>query len=401
MTAEACTSMRYLSSDVTSIAPLQMSPDGTQIAYVLQVPNLQTNENKETLYVSSVNATPSSVPISLLTDQLITASHWFPDNKTLAVMTRRDGRIVLEQIDSATKKESLIWAADGDITDYSMNATGDVIAIAVRDNNHVPSRVQSVGREQRDESKGYRLDQESTDHSDSPRRNIYIVRLIDGHRWTLARQVEFRSPLTQKVIKDVEDNHALHISLSPNGRYLLIDDFESFSEILTPVAWDRSPLVRYMRTSGFKGPVVSYLYDIHTGSATIPLDSPYVSSGLWAPDSKSFIKIAAAPAGSKWEAADFPSGTASNHLTHMFSVDVATGAIGEVLHRAETVPLAWKKDGEVVLRNSSEVLVELKEENGSWRQLSTKRIPFPDSARYSAISSDGNHVVMEYENTAL
>jgi dipeptidyl aminopeptidase/acylaminoacyl peptidase len=395
MTPEACTSMRYLASDVTSLSPLQMSPDGTEIAYVLQVPDLRANDNKETLYVSAVNATASSLPVSVLTDPLITASHWFPDNKTLAVLTRRNGKIVLEKIDSATKEETLIWAADGDITDYSMNATGDVIAIGVRANNHIPS----IGRDQRDESKGYRLDSESTDHSDSPRRNVYILRRVGGDRWTLAQQVDFTSPLTGKMINDFDDYHASHISLSPNGRYLLIDDFESFSNIPPRAAWEHSPLVHYMRTSGFKGPVISYLYDIRTGSATIPLDSPYVSSGIWAPDSKSFIKVAAAPAGSKWEASDFRSGSASNHDTHMFAVDVATGAISEVLHRAETAPLAWRMDGDLVVRNSSDALVTLKEEGGIWRQLSTQQIPFPDTAPYSAISSDGDHVVMEYENT--
>jgi dipeptidyl aminopeptidase/acylaminoacyl peptidase len=395
MTPEACTSMRYLASDVTSLAPLQMSPDGTKVAYVLQVPDLQTNANKETLYVSAVNATSSSPPVSVLTDQLITASHWFPDNKTLAMMTRRDGKIVLEKIDSATKQEALIWAADGDITDYSMNATGDVIAIGVRANTHILS----IGRDQRDESKGYRLDSESTDHSDSPRRNVYILRLVGGDRWILAQRVDFTSPLTGKMINDFDDNHASHISLSPNGRYLLIDDFESFSNIQPRAAWEHSPLVHYMRTSGFKGPVISYLYDIPTGSATIPLDSPFVISGLWAPDSKSFIKVAAAPAGSKWEASDFRNGTASNHDTHLFAVDVATGAISEVLHRAESAPLSWRMDGDLVVRNSSDALATLKEEGGIWRQLSTKRIPFPDTAPYSAISSDGDHVVMQYENT--
>src|ERR1700744_1062379 len=95
MTPESCTSLRYLSSDVTTLSPLQMSPDGTKVAYVLQVPDLQANINKETLFFGGVVATASSpTPEPLITDQLITAPHWFPDGQALAVLVRRVGKIV-------------------------------------------------------------------------------------------------------------------------------------------------------------------------------------------------------------------------------------------------------------------------------------------------------------------
>jgi dipeptidyl aminopeptidase/acylaminoacyl peptidase len=388
MTPETCTSMRYLASE------LKLSPDGTRVAYVLQVPDIETNDNEETLYVSAVNGSSSSSPVSVLTDHVVTGIQWFPDNKSLAVLIHRDGKSVLERIDSETKKEELIWQSDNDITDSSMDAGGEVIAVAVSARSQTPG----TSGIQRDESKGYRIDSESADLSNSPRRNVYILRMGDDHLWAVAQHVEFTSPLSGRTITDVEDNHSLHISLSPNGRYLLIDNLETWSAIPARAAWERSRLVQAMKTRGLGGPVISYLYDIQKGTATMPLDSPYVLDGMWAPDSKSYIKIAAAPAGSKWEASDFASEPPSNHVTHMFAVDVATGEVSEVLRRSETTPLVWTKNGDLLVRTSSDGFVTLKEEVGYWKQLATQRIPFPDAAPYSAISSDGERVVMEYEN---
>jgi dipeptidyl aminopeptidase/acylaminoacyl peptidase len=398
LTPEACTQIRYLASDeVTTRSPMELSPDGRNVAFVVQVPRIASNDNNEELFVSAADGKSSSIQIPVLQNHLIAAPHWFPDNKSLAVLTRRRGKIILDRVDSISRTEETLWEGDGDITDYSMDATGETIVVAVRDKDHVPLSYEPG----RDDRKGYRLDSESMpkDSSDAPRRTVYILRLAADRRWTVAQRVEFTSPLSGKPIKDIYDFPFQHISLSPNGRYLLIDDFENFSNLSLPAAWVRSPIVQYMSKNGFKGPVISYLYDIHTGRATIPLDSPYVMDGRWAPDSKSYIKVAAAPAGSKWEASDFPAGTkATNHMWHMFHVDVATGEVREVLERAENPPTAWKKNGEIVVRDSAGALVTLKEEEGQWRHLASKQIPFPDAAPYSQVTSDGERAVMEYEN---
>jgi dipeptidyl aminopeptidase/acylaminoacyl peptidase len=398
LTPKSCTQIRYLAShELTDLSPLELSPDGRTVAFVLQVPRISTNDNNEELFVSAADGKSSSIQIPVLQNDLIAAPHWFPDNKNLAVLMRRRGKVILDRVDTISRTEKTLWEGDGDITDYSMDAAGKTIAVAVRDKNHVPLSHEPG----RDDSKGYRLDSESIpkDPFDAPRRTVYILRLTADRRWTVAQRVEFTSPLSGKPIKDIEDYHALHISLSPNGRYLLMDDSEKFPKFSLPAAWVKSPIVQYMSKNGATGPVISYLYDIHTSRATIPLDSPYVVDGRWAPDSKSYIKVAAAPAGSKWEASDFPVGTeATNHIWHMFHVDVATGEIREVLKRAENPPIAWKTNGEIVVRDSTGSLVTLSEEAGQWRHLATEQIPFSDAAPYSQIISDGERAVMEYEN---
>ncbi len=394
MTPEACTALRYLASDdFTSLSPLQISPDGAHVAYVLQVPDLKANDNKETLYVSALDG-ESSPLTSVLSATLIAALQWFPDNKSIAVLVRRDGKTVLGRVDSTTNEEERIWEVQGDIIDYSMDAAGETIAVAVREENHLSS----AGRAKPDDNRGYRLDAASTDHSDPPRREAYILRLAADSRWKLDQQVKFNSPLSGKAISTFEDHPSLHINLSPNGRYLLIDDFDSFSNIPPRAAWIGSPIVEYMRKSGLLGPVISYLYDTRTSHATMPLDSPFVRDGMWAPDSKSYIKVAAAPAGSDWEKADFEGKAASNHVWHMFQVEVATGKITEILRRAQHPPVAWRKNGEIVVRNAPDALVMLREDSGRWMQRAAQHIPFPDAAPNSLITSDGDRVVMAYEN---
>ena len=398
LTPEACTQIRYLASDTfTSRSQLELSPDGRTVAFVLQIPHIESNDNNEELFVSAADGRSSSLQIPVLQNHLIAAPHWFPDNKSLAVLTRRRGKIILDRVDSVSRTEETLWEGDGDITDYSMDVTGETIAVAVRDKNqaiqsHEPAR---------DDGRGYRLDSKliPKDSSDDPKRTVYILRLAADYRRPVVQRVKFTSPLSGKPIKDIYDFHSLHISLSPNGRYLLIDDIGDFSDFRLSAAWVQSPIVQYMSKSGFRGPVISYLYDVHTGRATIPLESPYLLDGQWAPDSKSYIKVAAAPAGSKWEASDFPLGTqASNHTWHMFHVNVATGEISEVLDRAETPPLAWRKNGEIVVRDSTGALLTLKEKAGEWKLIATELIPFPDAAPYSQITSDGERAVMEYEN---
>jgi hypothetical protein len=124
-----------------------------------------------------------------------------------------------------------------------MDATGETIAVAVRDKDHAPLSHEPG----RDDRKGYRIDSESmpknpSGASDESRRTVYILRLAADRRWTVAQRVEFTSPLLGKPIKDIDDFPTSHISLSPNGRYLLMDDFESFSNFPLLLLGYRAPL---------------------------------------------------------------------------------------------------------------------------------------------------------------
>jgi dipeptidyl aminopeptidase/acylaminoacyl peptidase len=395
LTPQACTEIRYLDPDeVTNRSPLQLSPDGKQVAYVLQVPDVAANDNKEELYVSAVGEKSDSIASPVLTEQLVTAAHWFPDNKHLTILVRRNGKTVLARVDSTTKAEEIIYEAKGNITDYSIDAVGKTIAIAVR----IAGSMKPAAEMRRDDRKGYRLDIASTAHPDEARRQIYILRQNENHHWTAEQPLEFVSPLSGRVTKAIVDHPSAHITLSPNGQYLLMDDLEHFSAVSERGVWGRSLLVKYLKNRGYPGLVVSYLYDLHTHTVSMPLESPIVRDGLWAPDSKSYVKVALAPAASRWEADDLEKDTPNDHITHLFSVDVPSGKVTEVLNRAEKVPVAWTEAGDIIVRYPVGTLATLRKESDHWMQTGSTRIPLPSAAPYSPMASDGRRVIIENED---
>jgi len=397
LTPEACTEIRYLApEDFTSLPPLQLSPDGNYVAYLLQVPDIASNDNNNELYVRPMNGESSGSQSPILNDKFAAAPRWFSDNKHIAVLTRQSGKVVLTRVDITSSAQEVIWEAEGDITDYSMDAAGDTIAIAVKV-DHPPLSPLNTARDSR---KGFRLDTLSTAHSSNPRRRVYILRRVDEHHWKLAERVTFISPLSRQKLEDIVDELGMNISISPNGHYLLMDNIENFSDVPQDSHWKRSPVVRYLKDRGFGGLIVSYLYDLTTGEVSMPLESPVVRNGQWAPDSKSYVKVALAPATSTWEADDIKESAPNDHNTHLFSVDVRSSKVSEVINHAEEAPVGWAKTGDIIVSNQKGTLVTLRNESGQWRQINTVPIPFEAAAPYAPLVSDGKDAVMEFENVS-
>jgi dipeptidyl aminopeptidase/acylaminoacyl peptidase len=395
LTPQACTGVQYVAAlGVTDRPRIQLSSDGRKVAYVVQVADVAGNNNEEELYVSPFIPQTSKATGPVLTSQLVTAIRWFPDDRHLALLLSHGQKIVLAQADAATMAQEIIWEADGDITDYSMDAAGNTIAVAVRIGAGGQSATSMAG----DGAKGYRIDRASVAHSESPRRRIYVLHRIDEHHWKASEPISFVSPLSGKTIRDIVDSHDRHIDLSPDGRLLLMDNTESFSEIPKGSSWDHSAAVQSMRTRGLSGLDVNYLYDLATGRVSMPLDSPYFLGGLWAPDSKSYVKLALAPAASSWERADLREGTPNVHITHLFSVDVDTGSVSEVLNRAEGPPVAWKKSGDIVVRDPAGTLTTMRKISNQWKAIETKSVLPGGAAPYDSIASDGESVVMQYQD---
>lgn len=387
--------MRYLSADeVTDRSALELSPDGSQLAYLVQAPDLQANDNKEELYITAVDGRANSPLSPILSGQVIAAVQWFPDGKSLAALVRRKNKIVLARLYPATKTEEIMWEADGDITDYSMDATGETIAIAVK----VSDSGASAPTKRQDEARGYRIDLSSAAPSRFPMHRVYILRRAGDHHWTLERTVTFTSPLTGARVNAIMGNETTHINLSPDGRYLLLNNVEPFSDVPNRGVWGNSVIVNYLRETGFPFAVVTYLYDLSTGKASIPLASPLVRYTSWAPDSNSFVAVALAPAASAWEAADASKGTLGERDTHMFSVDVKTNKVTEILERAERPPIVWTDAAHILVRGTDGSLNLLQDAGGHWTSARSYQIPLEGLSRYSPLASDSRRVVVEYEN---
>jgi dipeptidyl aminopeptidase/acylaminoacyl peptidase len=397
LTPEACTAIRYVAEGGdTDRTRIQVSPDGLKVAYVLQTPDVASNDNKEELYVAELQPTANRPPARVLANQLMTDIHWFPDNKHLAALLRQGQRVVIAEIDSVTKTQEIIWETDKDITDYSMDASGTTIVVAVR----TAPLAEPISQLTRNIEKGYRLDLASIAHSQTPRRRIFILRRTATQHWIVSDPLKFVSPLSGKTFDDLVDNHSLSVSISPDGQLLLIGNFEKFSDLPKGSTWERSPAVQKFRNQGTVGLVVSYLYNLNTDQTSMALDSPYVLDGLWAPDSRSYVQIAMPPVDSQWERSDLEKGAPDVHVKHLFSVDVGTRKVREVLNRAEEAPIAWTKAGEIIVRNPTGALTMLRGTPNQWNPIDTKRILPADSAPYTPLVSDGERVVMEYQNVS-
>lgn len=389
LTPTACTEVRYLASN------LQLSNDSTQVSYVLQKPDLISDQYQEELYVSKLDGTAHSDPKPIIVNSNVSEVRWFPDNRHLAMLIRLHGRIVLVRVDSVTRAYDLIKEAQGDITDYSMDFAGDVIAIAVR----LPNHSKHAGRTLTENREGYRLSLDSVAPPPWSRRQIYRLRRTASRRWKIDGPLSFASPLSGRRLSTFADYHFLHLRISPNGRYLLLDNTEEFSEFTLKGPWEHSPVVKYLakRISGVE---VSYLYDFQTRAASMPLESPQVGEGVWAPDSNSYAKVAQAPVGSKWEEEDLAHAAPTNHSFHLFSVNVHTGTIREAVERTERPPVAWEKNGDLVIQDDEGAFHTLRITSTSWIDTGSFQLPLSKRSPSAQMVSDGQRFVMEYENAS-
>lgn len=396
MTPQVCTEIKYLAQDeVTSRPALRLSHEGKRIAYVVQVSNLHSDQYDDALYVVRLGNGVSSKPRLLITNRIIGGINWFPDDRHLAVLMLLHGKIVLSAVDSETGTYEVIKEAHGDVTDFSMDSSGTAIAIGVK----VPNHYAAVNRSIAENRNGYRVSLDSLAQPDRPRRLIYVLHRVRSHLWTMDPPLSFISPLSGLRLTSVVDNHALHIDLSPNGRYLIIDNLDSLSVNANSHIWTQSRTVDYL-TEQNTVMLVSYLYDVQTQKVSMLLDSPAVRDGMWSPDSNTYVKVAVAPVGSKWEQKDLSAHAPSEHYTHLFSIDIHTGDILEVLERAESVPLAWTRDGDLVLQDSAGTIRTLIRKSGVWKEKGSFQISLPDRSPYAPMVSDGQHFVMEYEDAS-
>jgi dipeptidyl aminopeptidase/acylaminoacyl peptidase len=397
LTPQACVGIRYLAPDeFTNRPPMAISPDGMNVAYVVEAPDIQANTNHFELYVAPLDADAGAEQHPILVNSQIAAIHWFSDNRHLAALIREQNKIVLTRIDSVTGRYSVIWEDAGDITDYSMSDDGKTIAVAVR----VADTSQESSQLGREDEHGHRLDFQTPSVPNRPRRRVSILTGVDSEHWTTAQNVTFRSPLSGNEITDITDSHSMHINLSPDGRYLLLDNIEEFGGITLPKTWRSSKVVSFL-DGWFDGLIVNYLYDTKTKTASMPLQSPVVRHTTWAPDSRSFASVALAPVGSSWETRDLSKGKPSDHSTHLFAVDVTTGEVSELLERADRAPLGWTLDAGIVTRDQSGRIRYFQRTTEQWTATKTLQVPLSDLSSHGTLVTNGVRVVGEYERADI
>jgi dipeptidyl aminopeptidase/acylaminoacyl peptidase len=396
LTPEVCTGIRYLpSDDLSRESSLQLSPDHTKVAYVVQQPDITNNENHYALYIISVNRDVDETATPILTKDRISELHWLPDSKHIASLIEIQGKGVLALVDTETAALKVLSDSTEDVGDYSMDDVGNTFALSVKlvtQNN--TDAITDVSME-----KGYRVGSSLGGYAAAPRmRAIRIIRTSTSGSRQEGEPLTFVSPLSGKTFSSFRVGGGLDISLSPDGRYVLVDSIEPPNEL--PPQWETSPHVTMLRNSwGFL--LVNYLYDLSTNSVSIPLQSPVLRRhAVWSPDSHSFARVALPPVNSIWEKQDLERSVASDHDTHLFTVDIKTGEVSQVLTRAAKEPLAWEQSGTLLIQAADGSIRKMEHTGIRWVEKSSLKLPLPGLSPNGPLTTDGTRVIGEYQDAS-
>jgi prolyl oligopeptidase family protein len=399
VTSQDCVSVRDLKPDnVTWHSALKISPDGKRIAYLLQSPNLATNQNEIELYVRRLPSDPSDSGKPILVGDL-SSLEWLADGRHLTVLMSQKGQhAALEQVDAVTGNHELLFRVDRDISEYSMDQAANTLVYAV-DASSPPSTTTISPREM---ASGYRIPYQVPEEYVWPRERLFVTWRTRG-AWTSPKEITIRSPLSGDPLDGLTHagNSSLQPTLSPDGRLLLLTYWD-FSENM-PDEWRASAYMKFRNSAGviqaFK---MLVLYDLATGETTVPLKTPWVHSApSWLPDSATFVVVAAAPVGSDLEREDMR----NRHLGH----SAAARAFWVELHSRHFEQIAshlaypwegllgWDQSGALLLRTSSLSTIErFVPKGGKWQQGAPIQIPLQVG---NEVATDGDYVIGDFSDT--
>ena len=398
VTARDCVTVRYLVTENSGQQSIRLNPQSTRVAYLVKSPDLASNENNVDLYVKNVGGSASEGPRLLLAGASVSGLQWLADGKHLVVLAKADGRVSVVEVNVATGHRRVVERAARDIREFSVDRAGDVLVFATeepdRDQNEIAARTA------KDSAEGYRIPFQSTATGRSPRRRLFVMRKLRRARWSTPKAISAVSPFTKRPLIAFPYSTTLHLSLSPDGRSVLVNYVDAGDDLAPP--WNASPYVRALRDSGFPGILPTLLVDLVRGGSRLAFDSPWISNTpLWSKDSKSFVVSAVSPVGSHWEADDTESGRIGAEDAHLFQVDAETGKVAFVALRAADgakQPLSWNRAGALVLQTVEGTIATYTERDGVWSQDSSFWIPLADNYRFADLASDGVTVVGDYQN---
>lgn len=382
VTPADCVQVRYIVD-----GSITFSPDGTRVAYLVKAPNLATNENDLLLYVRRTEDSPQSNPSPMLTTNGESAVRWLGDGMHLALLLKRGLYTQLAIVDVVTGKPRFITNGKRDIVEFSLDRDAQTIVYATE----YPPSSPEVKPTREEEARGYRIPFEKPEGSNEKRREVFVLRRNHSGTWTQPTILALHAPFADRVVTIFPYTYSLRMSVSPNGRYLLLTYLVGDP---LPAEWQKSLWVKKLQGYGATV-LITALYDLKTGSTSMPLATPWAYGLLpmWAPDSQSFIENASSPAGSEWEKDDEK---AKNPGTpHLFAVAANTGKIQslQVESGAGVRPVYWNNQEAVLIQTSRDTVVWYSRTGGVWKETGTIRIPTNAAPPSGELASNGKTII--------
>ena len=386
ITPEDCVGVRYVTG-------LWLNHKGTQVAYLLKVPNLAQNQNDFQLYVRGADEGPHTAGRILTAGVDISDIRWLEDDRRLAMLKSIAGKAQIVIVDAQSGNQEQSFVSDNSIVSYTIDSTATTVIYSVLD-----SRMQSppASKVDRDVASGYRIDFGEVPSDGYGTRTVYLRHRDNGGKWSPPSVLAIENPFTHKKATRLE--YARNLSLSPDGKSL----FLTYLTDGIPDKWMDNPDIKDIASTN---PLmeVPILYDVSTGRSALGFRTIIsYSRPVWTSDSRSFFLVAHSPVGSRWESDDIRDHLVSAKDVNLFEVDVDSGGISEVLRQvpeaAEHVgPLSLRPNGDVLVQTSDAVVVRFHRSDDAWHEVDRVDLPGKDEDRFSLLTSTGSKIIGVHE----
>jgi dipeptidyl aminopeptidase/acylaminoacyl peptidase len=395
VTAADCVTVRhFLQDDFRS--SIRLNAQGTAVAYLVQAPNLETNENDVTLEIQSLSNEGTS-PRRLITGSNMSGLNWIDDGRAVSVLIRHHGRIVVARIDVTSGQLTVLAHAMHDITEYSISADGKQIVFATQ-----AAQPEGEPMEPHALDYGYRIPFQRKQVSTFLKRQLFFTHSSDRKHWSAPTELVLTSPWGQSSLKEFAYALSLRLSLSPDGRSLAFTYMENADQV--PDEWKKSSVVQTILSN--VGVVeVAVVVDLKTHKTSLPLQTPWTwSLPFWSSDSRSFLMAAISPVNSVWESQDREQHLAASDGVHLFAVNTETGGVKQVLSNLKGIydlPLAWNEQGGLLLHTGQDLVSRFRLREGEWNKVAEIHLPLEHTFPNAQLASNGDMIVGDYEAPAV
>lgn len=383
VTPSDCVMVKY-------IVGVWLNSSGTSVAYLVKAPNIQTNHNDYLLYVRDLKDRRQALGQLVLTGEKISDVKWFDNDRQLSLLKEANSHTSLTFVSINTKVQSNPFPVDGDITSYSIDATGTTIAYAITTSRNPSTDAEKMPRDLLES--GYRVttNEGKSETSSFPHRTIYIRHLDAHRRWDSGHVVVLEDPFSHIKMSSIPS--ATQLSLSPDGTQLLF----TYITDHVPNDWKTNPLVAEISSlHSFQGILVRY--DTRSEETYLAFKMVFPASvPMWSRDGTSFLVNSPSPVGSTWETEDIRDHRVLALDANLFRVNVLSGSVDEVFRHVpdhHQPPLLWREDGDVVVDGGGNSVRILHQEGGSWREKQRITLPSNPGDQFWFMTSAGASVI--------
>ncbi|WP_260740723.1 alpha/beta hydrolase family protein [Tunturiibacter lichenicola] len=385
-----CVTVQYVVDDSYHHA-VQIDPSGREVAYLVKSPNLSTNQNDIRVYLKQLTAESEGPGRLLTTGPGISQLRWLNDSQHIVALLDKELHSEIVEVDTRTSQRQVLVKRREGVTEFSIDGNGGTLVFAVP-TEQAPATVDSPTQD--DLTRGYRVPFQKPGSARLQQLNLLVSNRHGGGIWTAPKRISIQSPFTGTTLTSIYCQEYLRLSLSPNGRMLLISYVDTGP---IPERWKLSNFVQQTVASGFPGIHLTVLYDLKTGKTSLPFETPWAhGTPLWSSDSRSFLISAQSPVGSQSEIQDQREHRGSIHL---FRVHLSDGRAEEVaVHLANPVqqPLFQSSTGEVFVQTQNDEVSRFVYRSAVWQKTSSEHIPLHGLVR--ELATNGKYAVGDLES---